>query len=218
MHVPPMYRADDEDRARQVVHDYPLATLVSNGPRVPHATHLPVVAAPGAPQVGGLAGSTLWGHLNRANAHWRALAGGVPAVLVFTGPHAYITPAIYRTTPAVPTWDFVSVHLHGRVEPIDGEAGTLEVVKRTAELFESAFGAGWAAEPSHGHFARIVSGVGAFRFHVESVDSMFKLSQEKDRDVRVRIIASLREASGPAAELGRIMHEHGLGGRGAEGA
>ncbi|MFC6091646.1 FMN-binding negative transcriptional regulator [Saccharothrix lopnurensis] len=218
MYVPPMYRATDAGRPREIVRDYPLATLVSNGPRAPFATHLPVVRPPGAPEDGELVGTTLWGHLNRANEHWAALAGRPPSVLIFTGPHSYITPTTYRTTPAAPTWDFVSVHLHGRVEPIEGREGSLEVVKRTVEVFEASFGDGWAAEPSHGYFAEIVPGVGAFRFHVESVDSMFKLSQEKPPEVQARIMASLRETGrGTAPELCRIMRLHGLGRDGVEG-
>ncbi|MEU4745754.1 FMN-binding negative transcriptional regulator [Actinosynnema sp. NPDC023658] len=212
MYVPPMYRATDVDRPRAVVRDYPLATLVTNGPRTPWATHLPIVHPPGTPEDGDLVGSTLWGHLNRANGHWRALADGPAALLVFTGPSSYITPASYRVTPAAPTWDFVSVHLHGRVEPIEGAEASLDVVKRTAEVYEASFGDGWEAESSHGYFASIVSGVGAFRFHVESVDSMFKLSQEKPPEVQARIMASLAGADrGTGPELCRIMRQHGLG-------
>ncbi|WP_367127909.1 FMN-binding negative transcriptional regulator [Saccharothrix sp. HUAS TT1] len=212
MYVPSMYRATHDGWPREIVRDYPLATLVSNGPRAPLATHLPVVRPPGAPEDGELVGATLWAHLNRANEHWRALADGPSSVLIFTGPNSYITPTTYRTTPAAPTWDFVSVHLHGRVEPIEGREGTLDVVKRTAEVFEAAFGDGWAAESSHEYFARIVGGVGAFRFHVESVDSMFKLSQEKSPEVQARIMASLRATGrGTGPELGRIMRLHGLG-------
>lgn len=218
MYVPSMYRADDDSRSREIVRDYPLATLVSNGPRAPLATHLPVVRPPGAPEDGELVGTTLWGHLNRANEHWRALADRPSSVLIFTGPNAYITPTAYRTTPAAPTWDFVSVHLHGRVEPIESPEGSLDVVKRTVEVFEAAFGDGWAAESSHEYFARIIAGVGAFRFHVESVDSMFKLSQEKSPEVQARIMASLRATGrGTAPELCRIMRLHGLGRDGVEG-
>ncbi|XVS67668.1 FMN-binding negative transcriptional regulator [Actinosynnema sp. CA-299493] len=218
MYVPSMYRATDDGWPREIVRDYPLATLVSNGPRAPLATHLPVVRPPGTPEDGELVGATLWGHLNRANEHWRALADRPRSVLIFTGPNAYITPTAYRTTPAAPTWDFVSVHLHGRVEPIEGAEGSLEVVKRTVEVFEASFGDGWAAESSHEYFTRIIVGVGAFRFHVESVDSMFKLSQEKSPEVQSRIMASLHETGrGTEPELGRIMRLHGLGHDGVEG-
>ncbi|MFE2752881.1 FMN-binding negative transcriptional regulator [Actinosynnema sp. NPDC059335] len=212
MYVPPLYRATHDEWPRAIVRDYPLATLVTNGPRTPLATHLPVVRPPDAPQDGDLVGATLWGHLNRANGHWRALADRPAAVLIFTGPNSYITPTTYRTSPAAPTWDFVSVHLHGRVEPLDSREESLDVVKRTAEVFEAAFGDGWVAESSHEYFGRIVGGVGAFRFHVESVDSMFKLSQEKPPEVQARIMASLGEAGrGTALELCRIMRLHGLG-------
>ncbi len=205
MHVPPIYRATDDADVRAVVRDYPLAVLVSNGPEAPFATHLPIVAAPGEPAAGGLAGTVLLGHLNRANGHWAALADGPQAQLIFVGPHHYITPAVYLETPAAPTWNYVSVHLRGRVEPITDRAETLRVVTLTAATFERDFGDGWSAADSHGYFARIVGGVGAFRFHVQAQDSMFKLSQEKSPEVRDRIRGRLAEDRGHGAELSKLM-------------
>ncbi|MFI9322636.1 FMN-binding negative transcriptional regulator [Kitasatospora aureofaciens] len=208
MYVPPIYQTQDENRLLSVVRRHPLAVLVTNGDAIPFATHLPVITT----EEHGLVGSTLLGHLNRANPHWSSLREGMPAKLIFSGPSSYVTPAVYRTSPASPTWNFVSVHLEGTLRPITDVESTLDVVQRTVAAFEDSFGDGWDQLSSQGYFRDIVPGVGAFRFEVEAAHGMFKLSQEKDAEIRSRIIERFEaDTSGSTRELGSIMCEFGRG-------
>ncbi len=172
----------------------PLALLVSHdsegGP--PFATHLPVITDPEYRGECGqdLSGMRLLGHMNRANPHWRGLNSGSEIVLVFTGPHAYVSPTLYGTTPAAPTWNFTSVHVHGAVRKIEPDMvgdETLEVVKSTVTAYESQFGADWDMTESIDYFRKIVPAVGAFRVEVTRADGMFKLSQEQRPDIRERV-------------------------------
>jgi len=173
-----------------LIRDNPLALAVSNGDDEagPFATHLPVIPDPdGAPPAGDLTGSTLLAHMNRANPHWKSLRTGDVILLTFTGPHAYVSPAVYEVTPAAPTWDFTAVHVRGVVEVIDSLDGALALVQATARLFEDRFGAGWDQTESIEYFRKIVPGVGAFRVAVTAAESMFKLSQEQPAEVRERV-------------------------------
>lgn len=207
MFVPPVYRQLDARQLTDVVRRYPLAALVTNGEPTPHTTHLPIVPERDADEPD-LVGTTLLGHMNRANPHWSSLGDATPAKLVFWGPHSYVTPVVYDTEPAAPTWNFIAVHIEGVLRRVDGTEETLAVVRRTASLFESSFGADWNAEGSLGYFRQILPDVGAFRLHVESVQGMFKLSQEKDLDTQRRVADWFTTAqAGPARELGHIMHE-----------
>ncbi|WP_240677896.1 FMN-binding negative transcriptional regulator [Actinacidiphila soli] len=185
--MPPIYASHDHTRLQRVVRGHPLAILVTNGPRAPYATHLPVVDSPRSRETDDPVGTTLLGHMNRANPHWASLSDEMSARLVFSGPQSYITPTLYQTTPAAPTWDFVAVHLEGTLRLLDGLEETLRVVRRTVEVFEHDFGADWDMEPSLEYFRQIAVGVGAFEFRVTAAESMFKLSQEKDATVRERI-------------------------------
>ncbi|WP_438296459.1 FMN-binding negative transcriptional regulator [Streptomyces sp. HUAS TT7] len=209
MYVPSIYQAEDRAWLRRIVEQYPLATLVTNGPQVPYATHLPMILSPDASSTdGGREGVTLLGHMNRANAHWDSLADGADAQLIFTGPHGYVTPAVYGTTPAAPTWNFVSVHLQGKLWPIVGFEETLEVVQLTVQAYEKDFGDGWEMESSLEYFRRIGPAVGAFRFEVESADGMFKLSQEKSPEIRQRVMDRFgADDTGRGRELATLMRE-----------
>lgn len=201
MYVPDAYRPRDPSWALEIVRAHPLALLAGSGPDGPLATHLPVV--PDEPTVRdgtgdtGLVGVTLLGHLNRRNPHWALLATGAPALLVFQGPHAYVTPTVYEATPAAPTWDFVAVHAHGTVRPIAGRAETLEVVRATVRAFERDHGTGWDMTASLPYFEEIIGGVGAFRFTVTAAEAMFKLSQEQPDDRRARVLGAF---SGSASD------------------
>ncbi|MGB8941377.1 MAG: FMN-binding negative transcriptional regulator [Streptomyces sp.] len=210
MLVPKMYEASSPEQIRAVVSGYPLALLLTNGTQVPFATNLPVVTADDA---GGddLVGRTLFGHMNRTNTHWPALADGMSGKLVFNGPGAYISPVAYETSPAAPTWDFVTVHLYGRIRPLPAGEDTLAVVRRTAALLEGEFGRGWDQSDSVDYFRSIVAGVGAFEFHVDKAEAMFKLSQEKSPEIQQRLIDGFADRAGSHRALGCTMRDFGLG-------
>lgn len=194
MFVPPPYREPDGSWTADLIRGNPLGLLLSNGgpAEVPFATHLPVIPDPEmtADWSAGLSGVTLLGHMNRANPHWAALKTGDVALLTFTGPHAYVSPTVYQVTPAAPTWNFTSVHVHGTIEKIEEAEPaeeTLHVVKSTVRAFEADFGADWDMTESVSYFRQILPNVGGFRFTVSGADGMFKLSQEQRPEIRSRV-------------------------------
>jgi amino acid adenylation domain-containing protein len=194
--VPPIYRVTEPGQLHDLIRHHPMAMLGRNGPTTPHTTLLPIIHPPDAgdgQESEAFAGFSVLGHLNRANPHWRALAGPTRARLVFTGPSSYVTPALYDTAVAAPTWNFLTAELTGDLVPLPEGEETLEVVRRTAELFEQRFGKGWQAGGSVDYFRSIVGGVGAFRFDVTCGQAMFKMSQEKDPAVRDRVAKSMLE-------------------------
>ncbi|MGW5330080.1 FMN-binding negative transcriptional regulator [Streptomyces sp. NPDC004014] len=194
MFVPSHYRQPDTSWMVDLMRSNPLALMVTNGsPEAgPFATHLPVIFDPEgeAALAEDLAGLSLLGHLNRANPHWSALEDRTVALLAFAGPHAYVSPTVYDVTPAAPTWNFTSVHVHGVVEKFDSTEETLEVVQATVREFETKFGNDWDMTDSIDYFRKIVPGVGAFRIRVTKAEGMFKLSQEQKPDVRDRVVQS----------------------------
>lgn len=199
MFVPGQYREPDGSWTVDLLRRNPLALLVTNRDTgdVPYATHLPVILDPGAVGEGPTdpARVSLLGHMNRANPHWKALESGMSALLVFTGPHAYVSPTVYGMVPAAPTWNFTSAHVRGVLEKIGSADETLEVVCSTVRAFEADFGAGWDMAGSVDYFRRILPGVGAFRFAVTEVDSMFKLSQEQSPEIRDRVVCAFAQSA-----------------------
>ncbi|WP_406098977.1 FMN-binding negative transcriptional regulator [Streptomyces sp. NBC_01013] len=212
MFVPSHYQIQDENWHRRIVDGHPLATLTTNGATVPWASRLPALVAPGMPSSGPLTGTELFGHLNRANPHWKALTDGMPARLMFDGPGGFVTPAVYPDAPSAPTWNFASVHVCGRIQLIRDPEETLEVVRWTAERLEQRFGANWDQTASVGYFRQILPGVGAFRLRIDEVEGLFKFSQEKSADVQESVIRRYEDDdSGTGRPIARLMREAGMG-------
>ncbi|WP_030722408.1 FMN-binding negative transcriptional regulator [Streptomyces griseus] len=191
MFVPSYYREPHGSWMAELIRGNPLAMAVINGSTDdgPFATHLPIIPDPRTTGEwpDDLTGANLLGHMNRANPQWQELETGKVILLAFTGPHAYVSPALYGVTPAAPTWNFTSVHVRGVVEKIESLEETLDVVRATAGSFEARFGDDWDPSDSIDYFRKIVPGVGAFRVTVTSAHGMFKLSQEQPAEVRDRV-------------------------------
>ncbi|MFC4852574.1 FMN-binding negative transcriptional regulator [Actinophytocola glycyrrhizae] len=189
MHEFPRYAAPSPAAVADLVRRNPFALVVSGG-SPPVATHTPVIL-PGP----SLDGAVLLGHMARANPQWRSF--GAEVLVVFSGPHGYVSPTAYGYTPAVPTWNYAAVHVTGQVEVITDRAGTLAVVEETVRVAESWRDPPWDMTTSRTTFESLIDGVVAFRVHVRTVHSNFKLSQDMPPDVRARVRADLpREVAG----------------------
>ncbi|MCK2220181.1 FMN-binding negative transcriptional regulator [Actinomadura sp. ATCC 31491] len=180
MHVFPRYAAARPEQAAELVRSNPFALVVSAVDGVPVATHAPVILEGDAVE-----GGTLLGHMARANPHWRSFASSPDVLVVFSGPHGYVSPTVYATDPAVPTWDYAAVHATGRVELAED---ALDVVERTVAALEAPRDPAWTPTPaSRERFRALLPGVVAFRVRVRTEQSMFKLSQDLDAERYARV-------------------------------
>ncbi|KXK62472.1 hypothetical protein AWW66_08435 [Micromonospora rosaria] len=140
------------------------------------------------------------------NPQWEAIGAGCPALLIFTGPDRYVSPAVYGYTPAAPTWNFTAVHATGWLSPLPPGEPTLAVIRATVTALEERLGAGWDMTASLPYFDRLLPGVGAFEMRVERLDAMFKLSQEQTPQVRSRVAADIAGSDcGHHRALARMM-------------
>ncbi|MGW0856651.1 FMN-binding negative transcriptional regulator [Streptomyces sp. NPDC002690] len=232
MLVPPIYAARRPNDVVEAVRCHPLALVCSNGAGTPFATHAPVIIerlgdspeTDAASDEAGptLVGGSLLGHMNRVNDHWDAIEAGTDGevLVVFQGPHAFISPTAYQKRPAAPTWNFVTVHVRGRIEALPEGRPVFDVVTATVRELEKVAGTGWDMSDSLDYFRRIQHGVRAFRVHITSVEAMFKLSQEQPEPTRREIREHLAaDGSGFAREVAEAMwaEEFAAGGGSAPG-
>ena len=182
------FRLDDQ-AARAIVRDNPWAMLVTGDGR-PEATHLPVLLDEAVTDR-----LEVVGHVARADPQARALETAAEVLLVFQGPHGYVSPSWYGDGPYVPTWNYVAVHARGVPELLEGEPA-YDVLRATVERFEAAFPQPWDLGSVEGYARRIAAGTVCFRLRPTSVDAKGKLSQDKPEAVRRRVTAALA-AEGP---------------------
>lgn len=182
MYLRPAFAETDIDRIVALVETHPFGVLVTHGKEGMSASHIPfIVAREGDTMV-------LEGHLGRANPQCAHLAGGT-ALAIFTGPHAYVAPGWYATQPAVPTWDYAAVHVHGVLEAVEEEAATAAMLRALAKHDPAGFDLD-ALEPRFR--AGMVAGIRAFRLPAQRIEAQWKMSQNRSAADRHGVIAGLR--------------------------
>lgn len=193
MYVPSHFREDDPRRLHAIMRRHGFATLVTvDADGAPVVTHLPFVLDAERGPLG-----TLLGHVARANPHWRALEAGRPSLAIFVGPHAYVSPAWYADGPAVPTWNYVAVHAHGRARLVTDAARVHAHLARTVATYESA---GWRMDAlPEAYVAGMAKAIVAFELPIERLQGKAKLGQNKSAADRAGAVAALHAAGDPAA-------------------
>lgn len=205
------YRAPSPQEVRHLVRTNPFALIVSNGggaAGAPTVTHAPVVIER-MPGHADLVGAELLGHIARKNPQWQHLTEDEPVLLVFSGPHGYVSPTAYADDPNVPTWDYAAVHLTARVTVLDDRESGMHVVTRTVEELEKLEPTAWDMTTSLPTFERIVGGIVSFRFEVVEQRAVFKVSQDKPKDVREKVAAAARARGCPHGDVAALVERIG---------
>jgi transcriptional regulator len=200
MYRPAHFREDDPAALRATIEAYPFATVVTHDASGLIASHLPLLFDPDAGAKG-----ALLGHVARANGQRAALDGG-EALVIFAGPHGYVSPSWYATQPSVPTWNYVAVHVYGRATLVgeDELARTLDALTITHErsLPEPWSTAGLAAD----YRKKLHAALAGFRIDIDRIEGKSKLSQNRSNEDRRGAIEGVR-GPGDNAALADAMEQ-----------
>ena len=150
------------------------------------------------------------GHLARTNPQAGIGAAAVPALALFVGPHAYVSPSAYPSKAAtgrvVPTWNFVEVHAHGTFRLTDDPDITLAAVTDLTDVHEAARSEPWrVADAPDEYVSRLARGIVAFEIVVDRVDAKAKLSQNKSAADRRGVVEDLSTRPGGGAAVAGLM-------------
>jgi len=183
MHPNPAYRFKSADENLDFARERGFGVLALAGPEGPLASHVPFVMDQ--------TGSAFDAHVVRSNPIRLALADaaedGLPALMVVSGPDAYISPDWYGIEDQVPTWNYVAVHLFGRLRllPEGDLRGHLEAL---SDCFESRLAPKpeWRLDKvSSDTFDRLARMICPVRFEIERVEGTWKFSQNKADSARL---------------------------------
>jgi transcriptional regulator len=199
MYIPEHFKERDAGRIESLLRGYPFALMITVREGMPQVSHLPLLYETDASGQ-----AWLYGHFARANPQWQDLEEGAEALVVFNGPHAYVSPAWYER-PGVPTWNYAAVHVQGHVELVADKSELSRLVGRMSETFEAGDNPWRWAEHAE-RFDTLLGHIVGFRVAVEHVEAKFKLGQnrvEADREnVYERLSAS---ADTEAQALAKMM-------------
>lgn len=203
MYTPEAFKIDDAETIQSFIAANSFATLVTVAEGRPLATHLPLIYDRSE---GDLKRAIVTGHMARANPHWRAFDGKSEALVIFSGPHAYISPTWYESTPAVPTWNYTTVHLRGPITAIEDDEWISAHVSRLSEIHEMAAVGESKPSVSPDLKSRLVKLIVAFRIDVTDVVAKFKLSQNRSTADRLKAAGHLAQTDQRGApEIAAMM-------------
>jgi len=161
------------------------------------ATHLPLVVRDEAEH------GLLEGHFAQANRHWQSLAGR-EVLVVFPGPHAYVTPTLYTDPLSVPTWNYIAIHAYGTLTLIQDESGKDALLANLIAANEPAFLSKWQSMPTA--FRRsMLAGIVGFRIPIARIEGKFKISQNRTPQERMNVHAAHTSGSADQQALAAWM-------------
>lgn len=165
---------------------HPFALVVSSAEGTPVATPLPLLLERDAD--GTLA---LLGHIARAHPHAALLRRTPRALVVFQGPHGYISPSWLTDRTRAPTWNYETVHFEVDVEFDERAEATDDALARLVDHMERHRPGPWSAAEMGARYAALAQAVVAFRARVVAAHPRFKLGQDERPDIHADILAAL---------------------------
>ncbi len=180
----------DKTEILNFIKRFNFATIVTVKDNFPTATHLPFLIE--ERQIEGEDKIFLISHFAKANKQWQDV--GNDTLVIFSEPHAYISPKFYKKMQNVPTWNYISVHCYGDGKILDSDEEKLTVLEKSIDFFDASYKEQWDKLENNYRLGQL-KGIVAFEIEVTNVQAKKKLSQNKTENERNNIINSFQKSS-----------------------
>lgn len=200
LYMPRQFREERTDVLHAAIRDFPFAQLVTFGEGGLSASPLPLMLdLDAAPQ------GALIGHVARANPQWKTTDQSVEALAIFSGPDGYVSPGWYETKrqtgKVVPTWNYVTIQVRGRISFQEDAQQLLEIVRRLTAVHEAGRDAPWAVSDAPEDFiASQLRAIVGLRLDITEITGKWKMSQNCSEADRAGVVEGLRAEGTPAAD------------------
>lgn len=205
MYIPKQFREDDLTVLHALMRDYGFAILISTQEDgVPVATHLPVFLESEPAPYG-----TLKAHLALGNGQWRTFQEEREVLVIFQGPHSYISPSWYEAELSVPTWNYATIHAYGRPRLITEQAELYEHLSALVTTYEGQFSQPWQFEKlPRDYVEKMIKGVVGLSIEITRLEGKYKMSQNRSMQDQRQVIEQLRTAEDATARsVALVMQE-----------
>lgn len=186
MYIPNAFREDDLPTLHRLMQTYSFATLVSQHDGAPYASHLPLALCSQAGSAG-----TLMGHMARANPQWQDFDGEREVLVIFQGPHTYVSPSWYTVQPSVPTWNYAAVHAYGVPRLIEGEAELYEALQELVRTYEASQAQPWSLNGPDDFLRKMMRAIVGFSIPITRLEGKYKLSQNRSLHDHEQVVQRL---------------------------
>ncbi|WP_307470937.1 FMN-binding negative transcriptional regulator [Cytobacillus purgationiresistens] len=188
MYTPKPFMMDDKKEQFDLIKMNSFAILFSQEENGPMATHLPFYLEERSGQA-----DVLLGHFGKQNPHWQHL-NNEEVLVVFNGPHAYISPTWYKDEKSVPTWNYTAVHVYGKVRLIEDKNELVDLLKKSIEFNEAQFDAPWQADFDEKFINGLMNGIVGIEIAIQKIEGKKKLNQNHSTQKQQKAIKGLRNS------------------------
>lgn len=208
MYLPRHFEETRIDVLHQLMHERPLATLVTLGAAGLSANHIPF-ELDAAPEPLG----TLRCHVARANPVWRDYSRDTEALVIFHGPRVYISPSWYeakkQSGEVVPTYNYAVVHAYGSLKIVDDRDWLRGLVTRLTERFESNSAAPWQVSDAPADFIdKQLAAIVGIEIPVSKLTGKWKASQNRPVEDRAGVVEALEQVlDADSLAMARLIKE-----------
>ena len=201
MYIPRHYAQEDRGKLFEFMQNNSFGILFSHTGDEPMASHLPFVIDEVGDQ------GLILGHMAKANRQWR-YADGQQVLVVFHGPHAYVSPTWYQEDEVVPTWNYVAVHATGIFRAFEERAGLEESVSRLTDQHESSQPKPWQMDYGTEYSDQMLKRIVGFQIEITDLKGKWKLNQNHSELRRGRVSEQLKTEGGDAnLQVARLIDE-----------
>jgi transcriptional regulator len=183
MYTPKLYREADRARIVKFMQENEFVTLVCHDGQRPVASHLLVEVIDEGERL------VVNGHMSRANPLWKTFEHNPEVLVIFQGPHSYISPTWYNHV-NVPTWNYQAIHVYGKPRLVTEYQEAYQLLKRLIDRHER--NSHYAMESLPQDFVeKEIKGVMAFQIEVTSIEANYKLSQNRNDEDYWNVVSQL---------------------------
>jgi transcriptional regulator len=190
MHIPKIFQQNDISQLEGLIRDYPFATLVTHSESGLDAHHLPIILTEARGK------KVLQAHIAKANPLWQSVSDNSEVLVIFNGPNCYISPNHYptkkETGKAVPTWNYVAVHVKGVMSYVQDEHWLQTMIDNLTAKHESSQGTPWStSDAPEGYIQKMLPAIIGLEIEITSITGQWKLSQNQPDKNRLGVVAGL---------------------------
>ncbi|CAM4095041.1 negative transcriptional regulator, PaiB family [Pedobacter westerhofensis] len=193
MYIPKANQISDRTEIVSFMKRFSFATLISAIDNVPQATHLPLTVKYDHDDI------ILTGHFAKANLQWKNIEEQ-SVLVIFSEPHAYISPKLYDKIESVPTWNYYAVHAYGKCTVLHERSQILHALEDMILAYEADYKMQWDSL-SDSFKDKMLNGIVPFTMTVTDLQASQKLSQNKTTLEQERIIKHLAESNDSSVRI-----------------
>jgi transcriptional regulator len=202
MYTPKFFEETDTAKLLAFMREYNFAVLVTAEDGRPEGTHLPFIIEERGSEL------ILLGHMANANPQWKQFSDK-DVLVIFSEPHGYVSPLLYKEKQNVPTWNYVAVHAYGKIKVFETE-DNLALLEKQLEAFDPEYFNGNWKEIDAEYKTNLAKGIVAFEIEVTDLQGKKKLNQNKPGEDARRVIEAFEKGTTGEQEIARYMKEiHG---------